>query len=186
MLGQKVDKTWTDKGYERRRVACSCNSHSLDTIRGSEYGHLILDMHFLQIKRPYSFTSPFMEKEFVALIYAADENISDEERDALSGQIVASGCRYAVCAGHRGSSWDESIDMADILRSGVEVRDENLVMTTWHDDESLEDIVFFFLNNTGFDDFTAERFVVLFVGEDGSYLRQIQREVEKQSTPQRA
>ena len=77
------------------------------------------------------------------------------------------------------------MDTAVIKHTGGEVADENHVMTTWHDDESLEDIVFFFLNNTGFDDFTAERFVVLFVGEDESYLRQIQREVEKQSTPQR-
>jgi len=144
-----------------------------------------MDIQYLQINRPYSFTSPFMEREFVALIYSADENISDEERNALSGQIVISGCRYAVCAGYKGSSWDDSIDIADIERNGGEVRDENLVMTTWHDDESLEDIVFFFLNNTSFDSFTAERFVVLLVGEDGSCLDQIRREIEKQSTPQR-
>jgi hypothetical protein len=145
-----------------------------------------MNIQYIQIKRPYSFASPFIQGEFVALIYAADENISDEERDALSRQIVASGCRYAVCAGYKGSSWDDSIDMADIERNGDEVHDENLVMTTWHDDESLEDIVFFFLNNTGFDDFIAERFVVLHVGEDGSHLDQIRREIEKQSTPQRA
>ena len=137
-------------------------------------------IEYLHIKRPYSFTSPFKGADFVALIYAVDENITYEEQEAISDQIVTSGCRYAVCAGYKSSSWDDSIDMADIKRNGGEVRDENLVMTSWHDNESLENIVFFFLNNTSFDYFTAERFVVLFVGGDSECISQVQREIETQ------
>jgi len=142
-----------------------------------------MDIQYLQIQRPYSFASPFKEAEFAALIYAAAQNIAREEQEALSDQIVASGCRYAVCAGHNCESWHDSIDLADVKRNGGEVRDNNIVMTTWHDDESLEDIVFFFLNNTSFDYFSAARFVVLIVGEDGSCFGRIQREIEKQSAP---
>ncbi|HSA96324.1 MAG TPA: hypothetical protein VLJ16_09745, partial [Acidobacteriota bacterium] len=121
----------------------------------------------------------------VALIYAVDENTTREEQEAISDQIVISGCRYAVCAGYKSSSWDDSIDMAYLKRNGGDVHDENFVMTSWHDKESLEDIVFFFLSLTSFDYFTAERFVVLLVGEDGSYLSRIQREIEKQLGQQR-
>jgi hypothetical protein len=123
-----------------------------------------------------------MEGDFVALIYAADEFITDEERTSLSDQIVASGCRYAVCAGSKSSSWEDSIDIAyeDSIDDAL---DENVVMTTSHDNESLEDIVFFFLLNKKFGNFA---FVVLFVGEDGSYLSRIQHEIEKQLGPQRA
>jgi hypothetical protein len=145
-----------------------------------------MELKFLQVRRPYSFASPFKGAEFAVLIYSADTDITDEEQEILSDQIVTSGCRYAVCAGYKGSSFHDSIDIADIKRNGGEVRDENVVMTTWHDDEPLENIVFFFLNLTSFDNFAAERFVVLLVGEDGSCLDQIRREIEKPSTPQRA
>jgi hypothetical protein len=144
-----------------------------------------MDIQYLQIKRPYSFASPFKGAEFVALIHAADEDISDEEQETLSDQIIVSGCRYAVCAGHHCESWHDSMDKAVIKRMGGEVADENLVMTTWHDNEPLGDIVFFFLKLTSIDNFTADRSIVLLVGGDGSCLSRIQREIEKQLGPQR-
>ena len=39
-------------------------------------------------------------------------------------------------------------------------------MTTWHENENIEDIVEYFRWNTVFDDFVPERFVVLFLGKD--------------------
>lgn len=141
-----------------------------------------MDIKYLQIKRPYSFTSPFKGAEFAALIYIADETISNEEQETLSDQIVISGCRYAVCAGHKSSSWDNSIDMSDIKRNGGEVLDENLVMTTWHDNEALEDVVFFFLNNTSFGNFIAENLVVVLIGDKELLLNDIRNETKKQLT----
>ncbi len=72
--------------------------------------------------------------------------------------------------------------MADIKRNGGEVLDENLVLTTWHDNESLEDIVFFFLNNTSFGNFIANRLIVLLVGGNESVLNNIRNETKKQLT----
>jgi hypothetical protein len=141
-----------------------------------------MNIQYLQIKRPYSFTSPFKGAEFAALIYIADANISIREQEVLSDQIVISGCRYAVCAGLNCSSWDNSIDMADIKRNGGEVSDENLVMTTWHDNETLEDIAFFFLNNTSFGSFIADRLAVLVIGANESILNDIQNEINKRLT----
>ena len=37
-------------------------------------------------------------------------------------------------------------------------------MTTWHDDETVNDIMFFGLNNTNFDDHDFKRYLVLFIG----------------------
>lgn len=141
-----------------------------------------MNIQYLQIERPYNFSSPFKGEEYAALIYIADENISNEEQESLSNQIVTSGCRYAVCTGYNSSNWDNSIDMADIKRNGGEVLDENLVLTTWHDNESLEDIVFFFLNNTSFGNFIANRLIVLLVGGNESVLNNIRNETKKQLT----
>ncbi len=70
--------------------------------------------------------------------------------------------------------------MADIKRNGGEVIEDNLVMTTWHENEPLENIVFFFLNFTSFGNFIAERFLVLVIGENVSVLDNIQGEIKKQ------
>ena len=71
-----------------------------------------MDIEYLHIERPYSFTSPFKGAEFVALIDAVGENITCEEQETINDQIVTSGCRSAVSAGYKSSSWDNSIDMA--------------------------------------------------------------------------
>jgi len=139
-----------------------------------------MDIQYRQIKRPYSFSSPFKGAEFAALVYIEDTNITVKEQNILSDQIVTSGCRYAVCAGYNCSSWDDSIDMADIKRNDGEVNDDNLVMTTWHENEPLEDIVFHYLNNTSFGNFVADRLLVLVVGDSESTLENIRNEIKKQ------
>ena len=120
-----------------------------------------MNIEYKQIARPYAFVSPFDGAEFAVLIYISDTTITAEEQELLSDQIVAAGCRYAVCAGYKCGTWDDSIDIADLKRNNWETKDENLIMTTWHENESLENIVFFFLNNTSFDYFTATNMLVV-------------------------
>ena len=139
-----------------------------------------MNIQYRQIKRPYSFLSPFKGAEFAALVYIEDTDITIEEQNALSDQLVTSGCRYAVCAGHNCSSWDDSIDMADIKRNDGAVNDDNLVMTTWHENEPLKDIVFHYLNNTSFGNFAANWLLVLVVGDNESTLENIRNEIKKQ------
>ena len=135
----------------------------------------------LQIPRPFKFSSPFEGEEFVVLLYVDEKQITPEEQAKLSDEIVAEGCRYAVCAGHLCSSWDDSIDMADLRRNDMETNEKTFVITSWHEDESLEDIVFHFLNVTWFDDFVPENFLIAVVGSDPVVLETIRQEVEIQT-----
>lgn len=139
-------------------------------------------MKYLQIERPFRFASPFEEEEFVALVYIEDKQVTPEEQEKLSDEIVAAGCRYAVCAGHQCSSWDDSIDMADLRRNNMETNEKTFVITSWHKDESVEEIVFHFLNVTWFDDFVPENFMVVVVGGDPEVLANIRQEVETQAS----
>ncbi len=140
-----------------------------------------MKLEYLQIQKPFKFTSPFEEEEFVALLFVDEEQITPEEQERLSDEIVAAGCRYAVCAGHLCSSWDDSIDMADLRRNNMETNEKTFVMTSWHEDEPVEDIVFHFLNVTWFDDFVPENFMVVVVGGDPEVLANIRQEVETQT-----
>lgn len=38
------------------------------------------------------------------------------------------------------------------------------VMTTWHEGEAADDVAFYFVNNTNFEEYVFERFLVLSVG----------------------
>jgi hypothetical protein len=121
------------------------------------------ELRILELRRPYQFSSPF-EGEFAAMIVALDPAMNAEEQRELSAALVAQGCRYAVCAGIKASSCDDSLDWAFLESVNFEPADERFVMTSWHDEETPDDVVFFFANCTTFGNFEPSRFVAVFLG----------------------
>ena len=53
------------------------------------------------------------------------------------------------------------------------------MMTTWHSNQSVDDVVFFFIRNTSFDTFTFNKFCVLVLGEDKEMKNQIIEAVDR-------
>lgn len=133
--------------------------------------------------RPYRFEPPFSGDGYALLLYVAASDVTPEEQIKISEAIIASGCRYAVCYGHRCSSWDDSIDLAAI-EAGKE--DKEFVMTTWHEKDSPEDVVYYFWWNTMFDDFVAERMGVFVLGSHARIETELESEITKMNEPQRA
>jgi hypothetical protein len=126
-----------------------------------------------RLERPFRFDSPFRGKPFVLLLWVLDETVTPEEQSELSAAIVRLGCRYAVCAGHEGSSWDDSIDWAYLeTDADFSPPDSEFVMTTWHDDEPIEDVAEFFALSAKYEGFVPERFLVVCLGgSDADYAR---------------
>jgi hypothetical protein len=110
---------------------------------------------------------PFAGTPFVVLVVNTVASLPRAVQNDLADRIVGAGCRWAVCTGHDCSSWDDAIDWACIAvcKEG-ETTDETFVMTTWHENEAPDDVVFFFLNNTNFDAHDFKRYLLLFVGAD--------------------
>ncbi|MCE9595633.1 MAG: hypothetical protein K8S98_15705 [Planctomycetes bacterium] len=120
-----------------------------------------------RLARPFLLESPFSGGSFALLLRVLDTTITREEQTRLSERIVRLGCRYAVCAGHGCSSWDDSIDMAHLATdANFDPPDSEFVMTTWHDDESIEDVAEFFVRATRFEGFEPRRFLVVCLGGD--------------------
>ncbi len=71
-----------------------------------------------------------------------DADYSDEWQDEVSNWLVESGCRYMLASGPDCSSWDDSVDYAMIARQPDldETPDDEFVMTTWHNNQTLEDV----------------------------------------------
>ena len=117
------------------------------------------------IDRPLVFERPFSERHYVAIVFNDDASISDGERHYLTQAMFATGCRYGVFAGHQCEDWEWALDTA-CIESALETKpsDDEFTMTTSHKNESVEDVIFFGLNNTSFDSHDFERILILFVG----------------------
>ena len=62
---------------------------------------------------------------------------------------MTSGCLYMMAWGKNCSSWDDSVDIANLERFAYEdIPDSQSVMTTWHENESLEEVFWFSKNNS--------------------------------------
>ena len=73
-----------------------------------------------------------------------EQSVLPNWRADVSRWLVESGCRYMMAWGIDCSSWDDSVDYADLERHDYrEIPESEFVMTTWHENESLEDVFWF-------------------------------------------
>lgn len=78
-------------------------------------------------------------RSFRAVIVLAQAT-SAEWRDAVSRWLVESGCLYMMAWGEGSSAWDDSVDLANLETFGFgEIPEDRVVMTTWHDNETLSE-----------------------------------------------
>ena len=126
------------------------------------------EVWFHQVERPFVFEPPFPGRRYVAIVFSNDETVTDAERQAVTRALFASGCRYGVFAGHTCGVWELALDTACIESDpDYQPSDEAFTMITSHEDESVEDVMFFGLMNTSFGSHDFDRFLILFVGPRG-------------------
>jgi len=137
------------------------------------------EVWFSSSNAPYNFQNPFDGEEYVCLIFNNDKEISTDDQKKLSKQIVMSGCRYAVCAGHDCSSWDDSIDYAYLeTDENYNPPDSTFVMTSWHEDESVEEILNYAIHTTNFAENRFSKLLIFFVKENQMLERNILKEIK--------
>jgi hypothetical protein len=80
-------------------------------------------------------------------VVAIDAEVSAHWQTELSNWLVRSGCLYMMAWGSNCSSWDDSVDIANIeqFESG-NIPEDKFVMTTWHPDEALFEVFWFSKN----------------------------------------
>lgn len=73
------------------------------------------------------------------------EDVVDQKWQAEASRWLAdSGCLYMMAWGKNCSSWDDSVDLANLEQFGFDkIPDDDFVMTTWHDDEPLQEVIWF-------------------------------------------
>jgi hypothetical protein len=129
----------------------------------------------MQLRRPFAFTSPVAGEVFAALLLVVDRDVTGEEQAAVAASLVAQGCRYAVCAGLNSSSWDDALDEAAVMADIDGTPSWGFMMTTWHENEPLEDVAAFFLEQALIDDAEPIHRLAILVGNDEKYLPELQQ-----------
>ena len=114
------------------------------------------------------FRSPCLGEDFAALVAIYDGAISSESRNSLCDALIAQGCRNGVFWGYDCSVWDDSLDWAFLATDpNFNPPNSRFVMSSWHDNEPLEEALFGLLKCSAFDNFVPRNFVVIVLG-DGS------------------
>ena len=163
---------------------CYASNSTLDILLGHTTQMELLatrdekQIWFHELSRPYRCDVPFPGELYVCILFANDETISNEEQAAVSEQLVRTGCRYAVCAGYECSSWDTSVDTAYIA-TDRSLADETFVMTSWHEGDSVEDVISFGLMCTDFDEHEFTRYLILFVGQRAGLRDEVMRGIQE-------
>lgn len=105
-------------------------------------------------------------KPFKAVL-AIEDAVSPEWRNQVCDWLVESGCLYAMTWGEDCEVWHDSVDDARDTVSSVEnIPDDAVVMTTWHDDEPLEDVFWFSKFAAIHGDVDLENVLILHIGAE--------------------
>lgn len=122
----------------------------------------------ITINVPGDFASLFPGMLFSCMIWDHAGRFTEAQRAVVARLLLQAGCRYVVCGGQNCEAWHDAVD-AEFVRQHMddpdEVREAVHVMTTWHADESADDVAFFFVLNTNFDDHDFVCYLVLHVGD---------------------
>lgn len=74
--------------------------------------------------------------------------VSPEWQSSISDWLVQSGCLYMMAWGENCSSWDDSVDIANVKQfKPAEIPAHEFVMTTWHEREPMGEVFWFSKNN---------------------------------------
>jgi hypothetical protein len=100
-------------------------------------------VHYLQLLPDRELPDISRLAPFKAVV-VLNASYSLDWQDQVSKWLVSSGCLYTMASGPACTTWDDSVDYANMFEyPDFEIPDDKFVMTTWHDDESLEEVFWY-------------------------------------------
>ena len=101
------------------------------------------------------------------MVVVVEAEVSPDWQSIVSNWIVGSGCLYMMAWGVECSSWDDSVDIANLeeFKFG-EIPEDRFVMTTWHADEPLAEVFWFSKNNAFHPTVELQRTVLLHISAE--------------------
>ncbi len=99
-----------------------------------------MNIQYFQLSPETSLPDIAEMKPFLAIL-VIEESSTPAWRELVSKWLVKSGCIYMMAWGIDCNEWDTSVDWANIEQFNYgEIPEDELVVTTWHENESLRDV----------------------------------------------
>lgn len=96
-----------------------------------------------------------------------EEPPTAEWQKLVSEWLVASGCLFMLAWGHECSSWDDSVDYANLDAFDYgDIPDDKFVMTTWHDKEPLSEVLCFAAHGAAHSDIPLDLLVLVHIARN--------------------
>lgn len=100
------------------------------------------------------------------LILVSDTTSPYEWKKAVADLLVNGGCGFAACWGVDCKEWHDAIDDANIDQfPEQDIPDEAFIMTSWHDDETIDEAFWFGKYCARSDSFDMHETVILHHGQ---------------------
>ena len=101
-----------------------------------------MNVHYLRLQSgdPLPALDGFSPYKAIVVI---EDVVDSEWQAAVSRWLADSGCLYMMAWGKDCESWHDSVDLARDQFGYGEIPDDKFIMTTWHDDEPLKEVVWF-------------------------------------------
>ncbi len=98
---------------------------------------------YLHLKPGASLPALWLQRPFRTVLIA-DVTVAPEWQAEVSDWLVRSGCLYVMAWGQGSKAWDDAVDAANLDQFDyADIPREHFVMTTWHADETLEEVLWF-------------------------------------------
>lgn len=112
---------------------------NLAFLMGSE----CMALKYLQIQPESALPQISFRKPFRAVVIVED-SVTANWQAQVSAWLVHSGCLFMMAWGEACSSWDDSVDIANLEDFDFgDIPDDQFVMTTWHENQTLNEVFWF-------------------------------------------
>lgn len=102
-----------------------------------------MQFHYLNLNNNQNLPDNISLEPYKCIVLIT-EQVKSEWRDIVSKWLVDTGCLYMMAWGQDCSLWDDSVDTANLIAfNWSEIPEDNFVMTTWHENETLEDVFWY-------------------------------------------
>ncbi len=103
---------------------------------------------------------------FIAVVII-ETPVSVNWQTKASKWLVDQGCLFMLAWGLECSSWDDSVDIANLEDFDYgDVPDDRFVMTTWHENEPLTDVIEFAVRSAWHDTQDLENFIFFHISDN--------------------
>jgi hypothetical protein len=129
-------------------------------------------------------TPPSLPHGPFCAVVVTEAGASEEWRERIAEWLVQSGCLYAVAWGQDCSEWHDSIDVANLREFDYgDIPEDRFVMTTWHENEPLQEALWFAGQCAFHPTVTLEKTVIVHVSAEPREAAMLQAFRESQELP---